>query len=82
MLTKDNYEVKDLADTRFMTIENRSDVALGPLAPGAQMKIVVDRDGVPIDRYWRNRVRDAVSDGCVGFVSKQAKVAKQDKEVK
>ena len=25
-------------------------------------------DGVPVDRYWRDRVKDSEIDGCVSFV--------------
>ena len=32
---------------------------------GKSILIEVDENGTPIDRYWRNRVRDAAIDGCI-----------------
>lgn len=35
---------------------------------GSIVKIKTDKDGTPVDRYWRDRVKDAAIDGCVEFV--------------
>lgn len=32
---------------------------------GSSLEIEVDENGTPIDRYWRNRVRDSAIDGCI-----------------
>lgn len=39
---------------------------------GAEVKIKVDKKGTPIDRYWRDRLKDAQTDKCVEFVGKKS----------
>jgi hypothetical protein len=34
---------------------------------------VVDVDGVPADKFWRNRLKDSAIDNCVEIVSTQTK---------
>jgi hypothetical protein len=34
---------------------------------------VADIDGVPSDRFWRNRLKDSAIDNCVEIVSTQPK---------
>lgn len=34
---------------------------------------VVDIDGVPSDRFWRNRLKDSAIDNCVEIASTQTK---------
>jgi hypothetical protein len=34
---------------------------------------VADIDGIPIDRFWRNRIKDSTTDNCVEIVSTQTK---------
>lgn len=57
-----------------ITLENKSDVTLGGIAPGGKVRVKVDRDGTPLDRYWRNRLRDAEIDGCVARVVEAAPI--------
>lgn len=57
-----------------ITLENKSDVTLGGIAPGGKVRVKVDRDGTPLDRYWRNRLRDAEIDGCVAKVVEAAPI--------
>ena len=40
-------------------------------AAGRLVEISVDNDGVPLDRFWRDRVRDAEIDSCVEFMSQK-----------
>lgn len=48
-------------------------------AEGAQIEIKTDKDGTPLDRYWRDRIKDAAIDGCVEFVdAKKSKTKKGD----
>lgn len=35
---------------------------------GAEIEIDVSKTGVPLTRYWRNRLRDAKIDNCVEVV--------------
>lgn len=48
---------------------------------GDSVLINVDENGTPLDRYWRNRVRDAKKDDCV-TLKKTATVAKKSTAVK
>jgi hypothetical protein len=38
--------------------------------------VEVDHEGTPIDKFWRNRVKDAKTDNCVEWY----KAPKQDKK--
>ena len=63
-----------MAASPQITLENKSDVTLNGVAPGGKVRVKVDADGVPFDRYWRNRLRDAAIDGCVAKVVEPARV--------
>ena len=43
---------------------------------GQEIEIEVDQDGVPLGRYWRDRLKEAEIDGCVEF----AKTSKGSKK--
>ena len=38
---------------------------------GTEVKIKVDSQGTPVERYWRDRLNDAEKDKCVEFVGKK-----------
>jgi len=38
------------------------------LKPGMVIEIQVDKDNIPLERYWRDRVKDSKLDNCVEFV--------------
>lgn len=42
------------------------------LPDGAKVTIKVDKDGTPVDRYWRDRLKDAKNDQCVEFIKKRS----------
>ena len=42
----------------------------GKLTKGSTIE-VEDIDGVPTDRFWRNRIKDSAIDNCVEIVSTQ-----------
>lgn len=42
------------------------------LPVGAKVPIKVDKDGTPVDRYWRDRLKEATKDKCVEFVGKKS----------
>ena len=42
------------------------------LPDGAEVKVKVDKKGTPIDRYWRDRLKDAKTDQCVEWLGKKA----------
>ena len=77
------WENKDMAQSDLVEIENKSDVALHGLEPGKRMQIKVDRNGLPLDRHWRRRMKDSEIDGCIEVVKKEKpkKVKKAKKEL-
>lgn len=36
---------------------------------GTELTIRVDKKGTPVDRYWRDRLKDSKKDGCIEFVA-------------
>jgi hypothetical protein len=53
---------------------------VGGYPAGAVIKIKVDSAGVPVKKYWRDRLKDAARDECVEFVQSEP-VKKSKKEV-
>ena len=43
---------------------------------GAIVRIPTNRDGLPKDRYWRDRLKDAEIDGCCEIVNSPPKQKK------
>ncbi|MFC3816569.1 hypothetical protein [Lysobacter sp. GCM10012299] len=44
-------------------VTNCSNVAIRGLAPGASIPLATDSSNVPLDAFWRRRLRDAAIDG-------------------
>lgn len=40
---------------------------------------IKDTDGVPIDAFWRNRLRDAVIDNCITVITEKPKTKSKAK---
>ena len=38
---------------------------------GYKLKIKTDKNGVPLDRYWRDRFKDAPIDGCIEEIKEE-----------
>lgn len=55
------------------TYENKSLVKLNGLKPGEKVKVRVDAKGVPLEKKWRDRLRDAKIDGAFMPVNKGGK---------
>ncbi len=51
------------------TIDLKINVNLPGCAKGTVIKIRADDDGVPLDKWWRDRLHDAKHDNCVSIVS-------------
>lgn len=54
----------------FKNYENKSlkiklNAPLRKHRKGTELEIKVDSDGVPIERYWRDRFKDAPIDNCL-----------------
>jgi len=62
-----NYENKRL----------KLNAPLGGKPAGTIIKIRTDKNGVPLDSYWRRRIKDSEIDNCVEFV-KTPKKKKED----
>lgn len=62
----------------------RIDKRLGSYLPGTIIK-VGHNNGVPLNKYWRDRIKDSEFDGCVTVIQSEAKKKpakeKIDKEV-
>lgn len=66
------YENKMVSEMNYIKIKNTSNVILNGVKPEQIISIQVDTDGTPLDRYWRNRLRDSVIDNCVEIVQNQS----------
>ena len=56
---------------------------IGGKNKGDLISIEVDREGTPINRYWRDRVKDSEIDNCVEFVDeKEPEKKKSNKKEK
>ena len=65
-----NYETKK--------INVRLNTPLRGYKEGQTVRIATDANGVPKERYWRDRFKDALTDNCVEVI--QTKAAKKKKE--
>lgn len=43
---------------------------------GDVVQVEVDKDGVPVDRYWRDRLKEAPHDKCAKWVETKKKGGK------
>lgn len=41
---------------------------------------VLDRDGVPVDEFWRKRLKDSDIDNCIELVSEKAPTGESKKK--
>jgi hypothetical protein len=48
-------------------------------ATGSEVTIKVDGDGVPMERYWRDRLHDAKVDNCIEFITSTSKRKQETK---
>jgi len=46
---------------------------------GHKLDIDTDKDGVPLSRYWRDRLKDAKVDGCVEIITDKPKEKRSKK---
>ncbi len=46
-------------------------------APGV-ITIQTDNNGVPLERFWRNRLKDAATDNCVEVVKPSPRKSKKE----
>ncbi len=71
--------------TKGVTMKTRKLKLNAPLR-GHPKDIIIpirtDETGIPVDRYWRDRLKDAKIDGCVEFLNKPKPKAKPLAETK
>lgn len=61
-------------------IEIELKTSLRKYPAGMRLKILVDKNGTPFERYWRDRFKDAKIDGCVAIVETKKKKKKRSTE--
>ncbi len=49
-------------------------------APGEEVPVTVDPEGIPLDRFWRRRLRDSKRDKCCEVVVYHGQVQKPQDE--
>lgn len=69
----------------YMTKKLKLNAELAGHPSGSIITIKTDKVGIPLDRYWRDRIKDAKIDECVKILSKKEleemqKVAKKKLE--
>lgn len=74
-MKKKDYENKMLKG--FENKQLKINAPLKNLKPGAIINIQTDKDGVPLERYWRDRLRDSEIDNCVEIVDAKKKERKE-----
>ena len=77
-----SWENKDMGQSNLVEIENKTNVVLHGLKPGEKMQIAVDRNGLPLDRNWRRRMKDSEIDGCIEVIQEKPKKEKKAKKAK
>lgn len=51
----------------------------GKLLKGAIVSVESDKNGIPIDLFWRNRVKDSAIDNCVEVLEEKKSQPKSKK---
>lgn len=63
---------------KYATKQLQINANIGGHKKDTAISIDVDKNGTPIVRYWRDRIKDAKIDNCVEFI-KPAKNKKKEK---
>lgn len=51
---------------------------LPPFAKGQKVRVETDKNRIPLDKFWRDRLKDAEVDGCVSIVSEKKSKPKKE----
>jgi len=54
---------------------------LGEFKKGLVLNIKVDKDNIPIDKYWRARLKDSQKDNCIEVLQENIKTKSNKKRV-
>lgn len=68
-----------MAITKYENKKLKLNTALRGYPAGAQINIRVDKDGIPLDPYWRGRLKDSRIDKCVEILPKTKKKKEEAK---
>jgi len=60
-------------------INVKCNVRLGKFPKDSTQQVAASDNGTPIDRFWRNRIKDAVVDNCCEIVTEEKKVVEKKK---
>lgn len=61
------------------TIQLKINKPIGCSGDPHTVTIQTDQNGVPLDRFWRNRLKDAETDNCVEVIKPRTKTTKKEK---
>ena len=78
MIDKTFYETK-IMKPKCIKLKILHQQGLHGHPKGSIIEVRVDKDGTPLDKHWRRRLKDSPIDGCVEVVSEK-KTSKKDKE--
>lgn len=70
MMRRGFYEDKSMANK--IKLRNKSGLPLHGQPAGSVFEVDTDHEGIPLDRNWRNRLRDSAIDDCVEIVKDEA----------
>jgi len=48
-------------------------VDLGAYKKGTVVNVAVDSNNIPLDRYWRSRLKDSEKDNCIEVIQEEKK---------
>lgn len=63
--------------TKKLKIQVNFDV--GKIKKGSQIMIDVDNAGIPLDKFWRKRLKDSAIDNCIQVTSLESDNKKSEK---
>jgi len=63
-----------------MKLKIKIKTPFGNLKAGTSMSIDANDKGVPLEKFWRNRLRDSKVDGCIEVISDSSSKTKEDKK--
>lgn len=68
-----------MAITQYENKKLKLNTALRGYSAGAQVNVRVDKKGIPLDPYWRDRLKDSRIDNCVEILPKIKKKKEEGK---
>lgn len=63
-------------------VKHKLNVALGGYPEGQILNLRCDSDGVPLDPFWRKRLKESARDNCIEVVTEKKSTTKKSKPKK